>query len=177
MPTTHFDQLISTETKMSLPVGGSCVDILPSFSWSIGRSPLSGCQRRTVSGGVTHPIRSLRNLRFQPKTAFLRFPLVHGANLEGQLRVEGGRTLCHLRSSRKGGKRIYRGRLGNGRSPRHSRRSFAARIRLRCARISNRAFPEYVGARAVFFQLKPALRNPLSLLTLVGTTAERNELG
>jgi hypothetical protein len=37
-------------------------------------------------------VRNRRNPRLQPKTALLRFPPVHGADLKGQLRVEGGRS-------------------------------------------------------------------------------------
>ena len=51
-----------------------------------------------------------RNLHIQRKTAFLRFPPVHWANLEGQQSV-GGRAPSDLRSSQKGGERPYKGRL------------------------------------------------------------------
>lgn len=36
---------------------------------------------------------NLRNLRLRPKSAFLRFPAVHRADLERQQRVETGPTL------------------------------------------------------------------------------------
>ena len=77
-----------------------------------------------VEAGAEGP--DTRNRRLQPRTAFLRFPPVHCADLEGKQRVEGGPSLSIQRSSQKGGKRAYEGRLKKDRSARQSRRSITS---------------------------------------------------
>jgi hypothetical protein len=68
--------------------------------------------------------RSWRNLRLQPKTASSRFTPVHRADLQGQERVDGGRS----RPSQKGGERAYMGYLGKDRNPGKSRCSSASGV-------------------------------------------------
>ena len=50
----------------------------------------SALGRTDASASCFRDGRSWRNLRLQPKTAFLRFPAVHRADLEGQQRVDSG---------------------------------------------------------------------------------------
>ena len=71
--------------------------------------------------------RSWGNRRLPAPSAFSRFPPVHGVDLEGQQRVEGGPLRSEQRSPQLGGKLPLRGRLGNDWSPRQSRHSICER--------------------------------------------------